>query len=232
MSVANLSPEPQDVAEYRSTVYGSTKIQRQHLDRLAIVYVRQSSPQQVVENPESTEVQYNLVHRAAALGWHPDRVVVIDDDLGESCSTAINRVGFQRLLAEVSLNHVGLVLGIEMSRITRSCMDWYQLLELCAVFQSLLADQDGLYDPSNYNDRLLLGLKGTMSEAELHILRERLQQGKLNKARRGELFYRAPIGYMLLPSDEVILDPDQQVQSVVHLVFEKFAELGSCRQLM
>jgi len=195
MSVVEISSEARNMTGDHLAVYGSAKIQRHHLDRLAIVYVRQSSQQQVIENRESTEVQYNLVHRAVALGWRPDRAIVIDDDLGQSGSTAINRVGFQRLLAEISLNHVGLVLGIDMSRLARSCKDWYQLLELCSVFQALIADQDGLYDPSNYNDRLLLGLKGTMSEAELHVLKERLQLGRHNKARRGKLFYRAPIGY-------------------------------------
>src|SRR5262245_20059609 len=137
----------------------SHKIQRQHLERLAVVYVRQSSPRQVIENHESTVLQYNLAQRAVAYGWPEDRVMTIDDDLGQSGRTAEDRLGFQRLLAEVGLNHVGLVLGIEMSRLARSCKDWYQLLELCAVFGVLLADQDGLYDPGDHNDRLLLGLK-------------------------------------------------------------------------
>jgi len=231
MTVAEISAETRDIGQYSSAAYGSTKIQGHHLDRLAVVYVRQSTPHQVIEHRESGEVQYNLAHRAVALGWRKDRVLVIDDDQGESASTAVNRIGFQRLLAEVGMNHVGLVLGIEMSRLARSCKDWYQLLELCAIFQSLLADFDGLYNPGNYNDRLLLGLKGTMSEAELHILSARMEQGKLNKARRGELFYAVPMGYVRLPSDEVALDPDEQAQSVVRLLFEKFTELGSCRQL-
>jgi len=209
-----------------------SKIQPQHQERLAVVYVRQSSPRQVLENRESRELQYNLVRRAVAYGWHEDRVLVIDDDQGQSGSTAENRLGFQRLLAEVSLDHVGLVLGIEMSRLARSCKDWYQLLELCAVFGALLADQDGLYDPANYNDRLLLGLKGTMSEAELHILRGRMEQGKRNKAERGELYERVPVGYMFGPSGEVILDPDEQARSVVRLVFEKFEELGTGRGVL
>jgi DNA invertase Pin-like site-specific DNA recombinase len=205
----------------------NTKIQRHHLQRLAIVYVRQSTPRQVLEHRESTELQYGLARRAVSLGWHEDRVLVVDDDQGQSGRSAEHRVGFQRLLAEVGLDHVGLVLGIEMSRLARSNKDWHQLLELCAIFRCLLADQDGVYDPSHYNDRLLLGLKGTMSEAELHIIRGRMMEGKRNKAQRGELFSHMPVGYVRLPHGEVVLDPDEQVQSVVRLIFEKFDELGS-----
>jgi len=157
---------------------------------------------------------------------------VIDDDLGQSGTTAENRVGFQRLLAEIGLSHVGLVLGIEMSRLARSCKDWHQLLELCAVFGALLADLDGVYDPSQYNDRLLLGLKGTMSEAELHLLKTRLTEGKRNKAERGELFGRQPTGYIRQPSGEVVFDPDEQVQSALRLIFATFDELGTGRQVL
>src|SRR3954467_3536585 len=174
----------------------SPKFKTWHLDRSAVVYVRQSTPQQVADHRESTDRQYALAGRAAALGWPPERVAVIDDDLGRSGESAEGRPGFQRLLAEVALDHVGLILGLEMSRLARSCKDWHQLLELCARFRTLLADADGLYDPADYNDRLLLGLKGTMSEAELHILKERMYQGKLNKARRGELYGPPPIGYV------------------------------------
>jgi DNA invertase Pin-like site-specific DNA recombinase len=213
------------------STYVSGKIQGHHLEKLAVVYVRQSTPRQVLEHHESTDLQYNLADRAVALGWPRDRVLVIDDDLGQSGTTAENRVGFQRLLAEIGLSHVGLVLGIEMSRLARSGKDWHQLLELCAVFGSLLADLDGLYDPGHYNDRLLLGLKGTMSEAELHLLRNRLTEGKRNKAERGELFGRQPTGYVRQPSGEVIFDPDEQVQSVLRLIFEKFEELGTGRQV-
>jgi DNA invertase Pin-like site-specific DNA recombinase len=134
------------------------KVQNWHLDRLAVVYVRQSTAQQVAENKESTDRQYGLVNRAIELGWPPDRILVIDDDQGKSGSSAEGRLGFQRLLAEVGLDHVGLVLGLEMSRLARSCKDWHQLIELCAMFRVLLADQDGLYDPTDHNDRLLLGL--------------------------------------------------------------------------
>lgn len=208
--------------------FGAAKIQARHLQRLAVVYVRQSDPQQVLHHRESTELQYNLVQRAVELGWPRERVLVIDEDQGHTAQTAEGRIGFQRLLAEVGLDHVGLVLGFQMSRLARSCKDWHQLLELCAIFGTLLSDSDGLYDPADYNDRLLLGLKGTMSEAELHMMCQRLHQGRRNKARRGEFFNHVPIGYQLLSSGEAVMDTDEQVQAVVRLVFEKFDELGSC----
>lgn len=211
----------------RATLFGGEKIQARHYQRSALVYVRQSTPQQVLNHRESTELQYKLVERAAAFGWPTDQIQVIDDDLGLSARTAENRAGFQRLLAEVATDHVGLVLGIEMSRLARSCKDWYHLLEVCALFGTLLADQDGLYDPSNYNDRLLLGLKGTMSEAELHVLQGRMHQGRLNKAARGALFSHPPIGYVRDPYQGVVLDPDEQVRMVIELIFDKFTELGS-----
>jgi DNA invertase Pin-like site-specific DNA recombinase len=200
----------------------STKVKTWHLDRFAVVYVRQSTLQQVAEHQESTARQYALAGRATDLGWPRDHVQVIDDDLGRSGQSAEGRPGFQRLLAEVALDHVGLILGLEVSRLARSCKDWHQLLEACARFRVLLADADGVYDPSDYNDRLLLGLKGTMSEAELHILKERMYQGKLNKARRGELIGRTPIGYVRLPSGEWAIDPDEEVQAVVRLIFDQF----------
>ena len=215
-----------------SLAVGPAKIKARHRERLAIVYIRQSSPQQVVEHRESTALQYNLQRLAVEWGWSKDRVLVIDQDLGRSGSSAEGRLGFQQLLAEVTLDHVGLVLGIEMSRLARSCKDWHHLLELCAVFGTLLADQEGLYDPLDYNDRLLLGLKGTLSEAELHILRQRMDQGRMNKARRGELFNHAPIGYIRGPSGALELDPDEQVQGVVRLVFDKFDELGSIHSVL
>lgn len=207
--------------------FGASKIREHHHDRLAIVYVRQSTPRQVLEHRESTLLQYQLADRAEQWGWRKDRILVIDDDLGLSGNTAEGRTGFQRLLAEVSLNHVGLVLGIEMSRLARSCKDWHQFLELCALFRCLLADQDGLYDPGDFNDRLLLGLKGTMSEAELHVLKGRMQQGSWNKARRGELVTHLPVGYLRVHGEEVSLDPDEQVQCAIRLVFKKFEELGT-----
>ena len=200
----------------------SPKIKRWHLDRIAIVYIRQSTPQQIIEHKESTNRQYGLVERAIALGWPEDRILVIDEDQGLSGAYAEGRLGFQRTLAEVALDHVGLILGLEVSRLARCCKDWHHLLELCARFRTLLADADGLYDPTDYNDRLLLGLKGTMSEAELHILKDRMFQGKLNKARRGELYCLPPIGYIKVPTGEFAIDPDEQVQATVRLIFDEF----------
>lgn len=203
------------------------KLHGRHLERLAVVYIRQSSMAQVHHNQESTKLQYSLVGMAQQFGWARERILIIDDDLGVSGASAQGRQGFQRLLTEVALDHVGIILGVEMSRLARSNVDWHQLLELCARFGTLIADLDGLYDPSRYNDRLLLGLKGTMSEAELHILRQRLLQGRLQKARRGELGKPVPTGYMRTASGEVVLDPDEEVRAVVRLVFSEFERIGS-----
>src|SRR5258707_8598375 len=172
------------------------KVKSWHLDRSAIVYVRQSTLQQVAEHQESAARQYALAGRAVELGWPRDRVLVIDDDLGRSGQSAEGRPGFQRLLAEVALDHIGLILGLEVSRLARSCKDWHQLLETCARFRVLLADADGMYDPTDYSDRLLLGLTGMMNQAELHVLKQPMHQGKLNKARRGELIVSVPAGYL------------------------------------
>src|SRR5919109_4423791 len=161
------------------------KVGDRHLARLAVVYVRQPPRQQVLDHGESTRLQYGLVQRAVGLGWPASRVLVIDEDQGQSGASAAGRVGFGRLVTELTMGHVGLVLGIEMSRLARSGADWSQLLELCALSGALLADADGVYDPAEYNDRLLLGLKGTMSEAELHLLKQRMLAGKQAKARRG-----------------------------------------------
>ena len=204
----------------------SSKVLPGHLERLALVYVRQSSQKQVEHNIESTQLQYQLADRAEAYGWPKPRIEIIDEDLGVSGRSIEGRGGFQRLLSEVSLGHVGIVMGIEMSRLARSCRDWHHLLELCAMFGTLLADADGIYDPREHNDRILLGLKGTMSEAELHILRGRLRAGQLNKARRGELFAHAPIGYVR-DGDSLVKEPDDQAREVVEMIFAKFAELQS-----
>ncbi len=185
MSVISITSAPRDARQSPSLAFGSSKIDGRHLDRLAIVYVRQSDPHQVFQHRESKELQYNLSKHAVSLGWSQDRVLIIDEDQGQSAQSAVSRHGFQRLLAEVALDHVGLVLGFQMSRLARSCKDWHQLLELCARFGTLLTDMDGMYDPADYNDRLLLGLKGTMSEAELHMMCQRMHQGRSNKARRG-----------------------------------------------
>ena len=200
----------------------SEKVHARHCDRQAIVYVRQSTIRQVEHNRESTRLQYALADRACGLGWPRDQITVIDDDLGRSGSSTLDRPGFQRLVAEVGLGHVGMVIGIEVSRLARSCRDWHQLLEMCALFDTLIGDADGIYDPATYNDRLLLGLKGTMSEAELHILKARMHEGRNAKARRGELILALPRGYVLKPSGEVALDPDEGVQRVIRLVFGVF----------
>jgi DNA invertase Pin-like site-specific DNA recombinase len=226
-----IEPQRTPPLEVGSVMRGE-KITCRHLERLAMVYIRQSTPQQMVRHQESTQVQYQLRYRALGLGWPEDRIEIIDDDLGQSGSSAENRRGFQRLVAEVSLDHVGIIFGVEMSRLARSCKDWHQLLEVCALFGTLIADLDGIYDPSQYNDRLLLGLKGTLSEAELHILKQRMVQGKLNKARRGELLFSLPMGYARQMNGKVGLDPDEQVQAVVRLIFEKFEELGTLNAVL
>jgi DNA invertase Pin-like site-specific DNA recombinase len=195
---------------------------------MAYLYVRQSTLRQVFENTESTQRQYALRERAVALGWPLDRIVVVDSDLGQSAATASDREGFQRLVTEVSLGHVGIVLGLEVSRLARNSTDWHRLLELCAFSDTLILDEDGLYDPAHFNDRLLLGLKGTMSEAELHVLKARLRGGILSRARRGELKQMAPIGFVHDSQDHVILDPDAQVQAALRLFFEIFKRTGSC----
>jgi DNA invertase Pin-like site-specific DNA recombinase len=203
------------------------KVQPWHRDRLAAVYVRQSTAAQVADHAESTRLQYGLAERAVTLGWAPSRVVVIDEDLGHSASGVDARPGFARLVAEVGLDHVGIVLGIEMSRLARSGREWHQLLELCALSGALLGDLDGVYDPAEHNDRLLLGLKGTISEAELHLIRQRMWSGRVAKARRGELAVPLPAGLVRRPSGEVALDPDEQVRAVVRLVFDLFERLGT-----
>ena len=198
------------------------KIQARHRERQAIVYVRQSTMRQVLQHQESTRLQYALSDRARQLGWSQDQVVVIDDDLGRSAASTLHRPGFQRLVAEVGLGHVGLVLGIEVSRLARSCRDWHQLLEMCALFDTLIADADGVYDAANFNDRMLLGLKGTMSEAELHILKARMHEGRRAKASSAAWVIGLPRGFVLRPSGEVALDPDEQVRATIQLVFDVF----------
>ena len=205
----------------------STTVTADHLRRLAYLYVRQSSLQQVHDHQESTARQYALKRRALALGWAPDRIVVIDDDLGLSGASAVERTGFQRVVADVGLGRVGLVMGLEVSRLARNSSDWHRLLEICALSETLILDEDGLYDPAHFNDRLLLGLKGTMSEAELHVLRARLIGGQLNKARRGELWIRPPLGMVFDAGGKLMLDPDDQVQGAVRLVFDTFHRAGS-----
>ena len=205
----------------------SSKITPRHLERLGIVYVRQSHYMQSINHPESTRVQYSLTDHAVALGWPRERVLVIDEDQAHTATTTEGRLGFQRLVAEVGLGHVGIIVGFQMSRLARSCSDWYQLIDACALFGTLLGDFDGVYDPANYNDRLLLGLKGTISEAELYLIKQRMQTAKLAKAQRGELGMSLPIGYVRRPSGEVIKDPDEQAQHLVALIFEQFQRCGT-----
>jgi DNA invertase Pin-like site-specific DNA recombinase len=209
-----------------------SKLHDHHLRRQAMVYVRQSHPQQVVEHVESTARQYALVERAVAYGWLPERVIVIDEDQGQSGQSMVTRLGFQRLLAEISLDHVGLILVLELSRLARSNKDWHQLLELCAIFGTLLADADGLYDPTDYNDRLLLGLRGMMNEAELYILKGRMHEGRRNKAKRGELLNHPPLGYVRGSDGDYHLDPDEQARRVVGLIFDVFEQQGSLHGLL
>src|SRR5207302_8835763 len=203
------------------------KVQVQHLQRNAYVYIRQSTLRQVLENTESTIRQYDLRQRAVALGWPVERIMVIDSDLGQSAAAAVDRQGFQKLVTEVSLGKPGIVLGLEVSRLARNSADWHRLLEICALTDTLILDEDGLYDPAQFNDRLLLGLKGTMSEAELHVLKARLQGGILNKARRGELQSSLPVGFLYSPTNQPAFDPVQQVQESLRFFFDTFHRMGS-----
>ena len=209
-----------------------SKITTDHLRRRAIVYVRQSSTTQVEHNRESTARQYELAERAVGLGWRRDQVKVIDEDLGISGSGLSERIGFARMTAEVGLGQVGIVLGLEVSRLARNNADWYRLLDLCGLTHTLIGDADGIYHPGLFNDRLVLGLKGTMSEAELHVLRARLLGGIRNKAARGELHRGLPVGLVRGDADgEVLLHPDESVQAAIRAVFERFAEMGSARRV-
>ncbi len=207
----------------------TTKIQAQHQQRQALVYVRQSTTKQLAVNQESTRRQYQLAERAQALGWPAPRVAVIDDDLGCSGVGSEARVGFQRLVSAVGLGEVGAIFVTEVSRLSRRNSDWHRVIELCAVFDTLIADEDGIYDPADPNDRLVLGLKGTLFSAELHILRARMRGGLLNKARRGELALRLPVGYRRLPDGTVVLEPDEAVRGVLATIFAQFPQLGSAR---
>ena len=203
------------------------KVQPEHLRRAALLYVRQSTMRQVQENQESAKRQYALRERALALGWAAEQIVVIDCDQGLSAGGAVEREGFQKLVTEVSMNRAGIVMGLEVSRLARNSSDWHRLLEICALTRTLLLDDDGLYDPAHFNDRLLLGLKGTMSEAELYVIRARLRGGLLQKARRGELGGRLPTGLTYGPSGQVELDPDRQVRESFQHLFRTFERTGS-----
>jgi DNA invertase Pin-like site-specific DNA recombinase len=203
------------------------KVTASHLRRDAYLYVRQSTVRQVFENTESTRRQYALRERAVALGWPIERVTVIDSDLGKSGASSADREGFQKLVSEVGMGRAGIVLGLEVSRLARNSTDWHRLLEICALTDTLILDEDGIYNPSDFNDRLLLGLKGTMSDAELHVLRARLRGGILNQARRGALKTPLPVGLVYDAADNVVLDPDSQVRNSIAHLFETFERTGS-----
>lgn len=203
------------------------KVTADHLKRDAYLYVRQSTLRQVAEHGESTQRQYALRDRAIAAGWAAEQIRIIDRDLGKSGSSAVTRDGFQQLVSEVALGKAGIVMGLEVSRLARNSADWHRLIELCALTATLILDEDGIYDPAEFNDRLLLGLKGTMSEAELHILKARMRGGQLNKARRGELAMHPPVGLIRRADGTIGLDPDAEVQNAIRLVFETFERTGS-----
>jgi len=209
------------------TQTAASKVTATHLGKAALLYIRQSTLKQVIHNTESAHRQYDLRSRAIALGWTNDQVSVIDIDQGQSGASAADREGFQHLVAEVSLGRAGIVLGLECSRLARNSADWHQLLELCAMTGTLICDEDGLYDPHDFNDRLLLGMKGQMSEAELHFIKARLRGGVLSKARRGELITPLPVGLIHDPTGQVVLDPDTSVQQAVRHLFDTFAATGS-----
>ena len=210
----------------------AAKVTAGHLARNAYLYVRQSTLKQVLNNTESTARQYALRQRAAALGWPASQIITIDTDQGHSGASAADREGFQHLVAEVGMGRAGIVLGLEVSRLARNNADWHRLLEICALTSTLICDEDGLYDPGEFNDRLLLGLKGTMSEAELHFIRARLRGGQLSAARRGELRMGVPVGLVYDSAGHSVLDPDTGVQNAVRHVFAVFARTGSARAVV
>src|SRR5437667_11382099 len=203
-----------------------------HRSRLALIYVRQSSPHQVLHHPESQHRQRSFQQRAADLGWPAERISVIDEDLGQSATKRYqDRTGFQNMVAEAALGHLGIILSLELSRLSRSNQDWYHLLDICAVTRTLLADEEGLYDPEAYNDRLLLGLKGTMSEAEIHIMKQRLVEAMHSKAKRGEFCFRLPPGYEWDEAGRMVKTPDEQVRSAIELMFARFEQWGTIHRV-
>jgi DNA invertase Pin-like site-specific DNA recombinase len=208
------------------------KIKTTHLNRCAYVYVRQSTASQIQHNRESTDRQYKLTDRAVLLGWPQPQIRIIDEDLARSGSTTSDRNGFATMTTEVALGHVGLILSIEVSRVARNNADWYRLLDLCGVTDTLIGDEDGLYHPGLFNDRLLLGLKGTMAEAELHVIRARLEGGIRNKAARGQLRRGLPVGFVWGEQEgDVLFHPDQAVTEAIQSIFDKFTEMGSVRRV-
>jgi len=210
----------------------NSKISPEHLERSAYVYIRQSSLHQVEENLESQDLQYQLVQRARNLGWAEQNIQIIDDDLGKSGITAANRNGFQNLVATVGLGQVGIILVTDVSRLARNCTDWFSLLDLASLRNSLICDAGGVYDPRIYDDRLLLGLKGTFAEAQWYSMRTQLGAAKFNKAKRGDLHLRLPVGFVRIADDRIALHPDQQVQTIVRHVFAEFERLGSAHKIL
>src|SRR5262244_589453 len=192
----------------------NTKIADHHLTRHACIYIRQSTPAQVRFNQQSTERQYNLANQAKALGWTPEQIRILDGDLGQTGQLTTKRDDFKTLVSDVAMGHVGAIFSLEASRLARSNKDWHRLLELCAITKTLVFDGDGCYDPADFNDSLVLGMKGTFAQAELHIIRARLHGGKLNKAQKGELRLSLPVG-LVFDGDNIVLDPDQEVQGAV-----------------
>ena len=205
----------------------TNKITPPHLQKTAYVYIRQSSMGQVRHHRESTERQYALQDTARSFGWPPSRIKVLDGDLGRSGSSTTDRTDFRTLVADVSMGNAGAVLALEASRLARSNADWHRLIEICGISGTLIIDEDGCYDPSDFNDGLLLGLKGTMAQAELHFIRSRLQGGKLNKAQKGELRFPLPVGFVFDEANRIVKDPDEQVRSAIGFVFTAFLETGS-----
>ena len=202
------------------------KIADHHLNRQACIYLRQSTPGQVRFNQESTERQYQLGTKASGLGWSPDRIRILDRDLGQSGKDITNRDDFKTLVNDVAMGTVGAVFAIEVSRLARSNQQWHRLLELCAITQTLVIDEAGIYDPADFNDSLILGMKGTFAQAELHLIRARLHGGKLHKAAKGELRFSLPVG-LVFEGDTIVLDPDQEVQGAVRSVFQLFEQEGT-----
>src|ERR1700750_2581976 len=219
-------------ASVPSLLLSAEKVSASHRSRDAYVYVRQQTPPKMINHTESLARQYELRERAVMLGWPAHQVVVIDADLGRSGAQSAGRVGFKELVADVGLGKVGIVLGIEVSRRARNNADWYQLLDLCAITDTLIADADGVYHPADFNDRLVLGLKVTMSEAELHLIRSRLTAGLKHKAARGQLRQGLPVGLDYDADDQVMVTPDEAVREAIATVFRRFEELGSARQVL
>jgi DNA invertase Pin-like site-specific DNA recombinase len=210
----------------------SELVSERHLARRAVIYIRQSTPHQVLTNTESTRLQYNLRRRAIELGWRDEDVEVIDIDLGLSGAVAAFREGFKDLVSRITLGEIGIILSYDVTRISRNCTDWYPLLDLCAFKDCLIADRDGVYDPASTNGRLLLGLKGTISEMELHTIKARLMAGLLSKASRGELALTLPVGLTRDPTGVVSKNPDREVQARLELIFSTFLQVGSASQVL